>query len=164
MPELRGTIPVLIHLINGLHSHFPSVPQIPLVFHIHRAFTEKPLHVLGWGQSLRIMIFFSAIGVAYLLTLEISCSSRHDQRRHVHPLPHCHAPSFSLVAASSHRISSGKHTARRSALVMYTTWKVNLNVPLAACLPVFYRTWDSQLQALADKLPVAHSGLLTFVE
>ena len=45
-----------------------------------------------------------------------------------------------------------------------TTWKVNLNVPLAACLPVFYRTWDSQLQALADKLPVAHSGLLTFVE
>jgi len=71
---LGALIPVLVHLINGLHSHFPTVPQIPMVFHIHRAFTEKPLYVLGWGQSLRIMIFFSVIGVAYLLTLEISFS------------------------------------------------------------------------------------------
>ncbi len=71
---LGAAIPVLVHLINGLHSHFPSIPQIPLVFHIYKAFTEKPLHVLAWGQSLRIMIFFSVIGIAYLLTLEISFS------------------------------------------------------------------------------------------
>ena len=71
---LGAFIPVLIHLINGLHSHFPSIPQIPLVFRIYEAFTEKPLYVLRWGQSLQIMIFFSVIGIAYLLTLEISLS------------------------------------------------------------------------------------------
>lgn len=71
---LGASIPVLIHFINGLHSHFPSVPQIPLTYNIYEVFTEKPFYVMQWGQSLRIMIFFSVIGVAYLLTLEISLS------------------------------------------------------------------------------------------
>jgi len=71
---LGVSIPVLIHLINGLHSHFPSIPQIPLTYNIYEVFTEKPFYVMRWGQSLRIMIFFSVIGVAYLLTLEISLS------------------------------------------------------------------------------------------
>jgi hypothetical protein len=71
---LGASIPVLVHLVNGLHSHFPSVPQIPLVYRIYQAFTDKPFYVLGWGQRLQIMIFFSVIGIAYLLTLEISLS------------------------------------------------------------------------------------------
>ena len=71
---LGAFIPVLVHLMNGLHSHIPSIPEIPLVYRLYEAFTEKPFHVLGWGQSLRIMVFFSVIGVAYLLTLEISFS------------------------------------------------------------------------------------------
>ncbi|MFC1715411.1 DUF6785 family protein, partial [Candidatus Poribacteria bacterium] len=71
---LGAAIPVVVQLINGLHSHLPSIPQIPLVFCIYEVFTEKPFNVLRWGPSLRIMIFFSVIGIAYLLTLEISFS------------------------------------------------------------------------------------------
>ena len=67
-------LPVVLHLINGLHAHFPTVPEIPLVYHIHRAFTEKPWHTLGWWPAMRFVIYFSVIGVAALLTLEVSFS------------------------------------------------------------------------------------------
>ena len=67
-------IPIIFHLINGLHSHFPSVPEIPRIFHIHRAFREKPWHTLSWWPALRIVIYFSVIGIASLLTLEVSFS------------------------------------------------------------------------------------------
>ena len=40
-------------------------------------------------------------------------------------------------------------------MIYDTTWNINLDVPLAACLPVFYGTWNSQIEALADKLPAA---------
>ncbi len=66
--------PVMIHFLNGLHAHFPNVPEIPLLYNIHRAFTEKPWHTLGMWPAMNIAIYFSVIGVAALLTLEVSFS------------------------------------------------------------------------------------------
>jgi len=67
-------LPVVLHLINGLHAHFPQVPEIPLIYNIYRAFTEKPWYTLGWWPALRLVIYFSVIGIATLLTLEVSFS------------------------------------------------------------------------------------------
>ncbi len=67
-------LPMLIHFLNGMHAHFPTVPEIPLIFNIHRAFTEKPWHTIGWWPAMNIAIYFSVIGVAALLTLEVSFS------------------------------------------------------------------------------------------
>ncbi|MCG9128526.1 hypothetical protein JT359_13070 [Candidatus Poribacteria bacterium] len=67
-------LPLVIHFLNGLHAHFPMVPKIPMLFEIHRAFTEKPWHTLGMWPGMNIAIYFSVIGVASLLTLEVSFS------------------------------------------------------------------------------------------
>lgn len=67
-------LPLVVHFINGLHAHFPTVPQIPLIFDIDRAFTEKPWHTLRMWPGMKIAIYFSVIGVASLLTLEVSFS------------------------------------------------------------------------------------------
>lgn len=67
-------LPVLIHFINGLNAHFPNVPEIPLIYNISRAFTEKPWHTLRMWPGMNIAIYFSVIGVAVLLTLEVSFS------------------------------------------------------------------------------------------
>lgn len=68
------SLPVLFHLINGLHSHFPAIPEIPRVIRLYSAFTERPFHVLGRYPILQIMIYFSVIGITYLLHQEISLS------------------------------------------------------------------------------------------
>lgn len=67
-------LPLLIHFLNGMHAHFPVVPEIPLIFKIHRAFTEKPWHTLGMWPAMNIAIYFSVFGIASLLTLEVSFS------------------------------------------------------------------------------------------
>lgn len=68
------SLPVLFHLINGLHSHIPAIPEIPRVIRIYAAFTEKPFHVLGRYPVMQIMIYFSVIGITYLLHQDISLS------------------------------------------------------------------------------------------
>ena len=68
------TLPVVLHLINGLHAHFTKVPEIPLIYNIYTVFTEKPWHTLGWWPAMRFVIYFSVIGIASLLTLEVSFS------------------------------------------------------------------------------------------
>ncbi|MCH8294527.1 hypothetical protein IH992_25875 [Candidatus Poribacteria bacterium] len=67
-------LPVILHLINGLHAYFPQVPEIPRIYHVYRAFHDKPWHTLGWWPAMRIAIFFSVIGITALLTLEVSFS------------------------------------------------------------------------------------------
>ena len=67
-------LPVVLHLINGLHAHFPKVPEISLIYNIYTVFTEKPWHTLGWWPAMRFVIYFSVIGIASLLTLEVSFS------------------------------------------------------------------------------------------
>ena len=67
-------VPFVFHTINGLHSYFPAIPQFPSVFDLYKPFTEKPWIVLGRWPSVRFFIFFSVIGITYLLTLEVSFS------------------------------------------------------------------------------------------
>ena len=67
-------LPVGFHLINGLHAYIPSVPEIPRIYNIYKAFTAKPWHTIGWWPATRIVIYFSVIGIAALLTIEVSFS------------------------------------------------------------------------------------------
>lgn len=59
----------LIHLINGLHQHFPAVPNIPTFWDLDSFLVDRP-----WNAStpLYIGIFFSAVGFGYLLSLEVA--------------------------------------------------------------------------------------------
>jgi hypothetical protein len=71
---LGASIPFALHLINGLHRYFPTVPRIPTVFNVYQAFTEKPWVTLRWWPAVRIVIYPSVIAITYLLTLEVSLS------------------------------------------------------------------------------------------
>ena len=51
-------IPLVYHLINGLHSYIPAVPRFPSVFNLYEPFTEKPWITLRWWPALRFFIFF----------------------------------------------------------------------------------------------------------
>jgi len=67
-------LPFVVHLINGLHRYFPAVPELPLRVDLYKPFTEKPWYVMRWWPPLRLFLYFSVIGVTYLLTLEVSFS------------------------------------------------------------------------------------------
>lgn len=67
-------VPFVYHMVNGLHSYMPVIPQFPSVFNLYEPFTEKPWITLRWWPALRFFIFFSVIGITYLLTLEVSFS------------------------------------------------------------------------------------------
>lgn len=64
------TIPMLFHLVNGLHTYLPAVPQIPQRFDLTSAF-GPPYNQLGifW-----LWIHFSVIGLTFLLPPDFSFS------------------------------------------------------------------------------------------
>jgi len=64
-------VPVFLHTLNGLHAHFPSVPEIPLYFYPDRYLTERPWSAM---RSVILMIYPSIIGFTYLLSLDVSLS------------------------------------------------------------------------------------------
>lgn len=61
----------LIHLINGLHRHFPALPNIPVFWDLSSQF-----YSLGrpWEAVVPVYIglFFAAVGFGYLLSLEVA--------------------------------------------------------------------------------------------
>ncbi len=67
-------IPVLFHLINGLHRHFPSIPEIPNRFLWYDVFRGRPWRVMRWWPQLIFSYYFSVIGIAYVIPSEISFS------------------------------------------------------------------------------------------
>lgn len=67
-------IAATLHIINGLHRYLPGVPLIPTRFNLYTPFTEKPWRVMRWWPQLRLFLYFSVIGITYLLTLEVSFS------------------------------------------------------------------------------------------
>lgn len=67
-------IPFVIHLCNGTHQFFPSVPEIPTSYdYTQSVFTEYPWNVLNWNIR-RNQLYFSVIGVTFLLPLDVAFS------------------------------------------------------------------------------------------
>jgi len=64
-------IPLLIHSINGLHHHIPSVPHISLYYNLRQFLTDKPWNAIN---RLRADTYFSVIGFTYTLPTQLSFS------------------------------------------------------------------------------------------
>lgn len=67
-------ITVVVHLLNGIHNHIPTVPHIPVDFTFAPFFTTKPWNRLVEGWPLWPHIYFSVIGVTYFLHLDVALS------------------------------------------------------------------------------------------
>jgi len=66
-----AAIPVLIHGVNGLRAFYPRLPAVPLTFGASGFFPDRPWSEFDLGEA---RVFFSMIGVAFLLTTETSFS------------------------------------------------------------------------------------------
>ncbi len=64
-------IAVFIQMMRGLHVYFPDVPDLPLSIDTTRLFTEAPWNQIGGAPTVLFPLF---VGIAYLLTAEISFS------------------------------------------------------------------------------------------
>ncbi len=62
---------VFVQLVRGLSVYYPDVPTIPLELELSAYFKEAPWNQMG---NIPIRIFPLAVGVAYLLTSEVSFS------------------------------------------------------------------------------------------
>ena len=66
-----AALPICIHLLNGLRIHYPKLPQFPTFFNIDASLVEP-----FWRhfRPMNIFIWFSFIGVAFLLNKKVSLS------------------------------------------------------------------------------------------
>jgi hypothetical protein len=66
---LGAALVLFVHVLNGLHAYFPSVPGIPLSANMDAALPDRP-----WSAAIpvRFNIYFSAIGFGYLLSSEVA--------------------------------------------------------------------------------------------
>jgi len=64
------SIPVFVFLINGLHAYYPGFPSFNL-YYWPNLFSDKPWWVLN---ALSTHVYFGMIGIAFLLTAEVSFS------------------------------------------------------------------------------------------
>ncbi|MBI1930496.1 hypothetical protein HYR99_40410, partial [Candidatus Poribacteria bacterium] len=71
MVWLGIALPALVHGWNGLHFHFPIVPEFSLFHDLGRYFTEKPWNIV---RPLWAIIHFSAIGFVFLLPTDLAFS------------------------------------------------------------------------------------------
>ncbi len=66
------TIPILVQLSVGLHQHIPSFPSLKIMhIKLEQYFTEKPWNAIDY---LHISVMYSIIGIAYMVTTEVSFS------------------------------------------------------------------------------------------
>ena len=68
------TIAAVFHLLNGFHEYFPALPRIPNRYDLYGPFTERPWIVMRLWPQLRLFLYFSVIGITYLLSMEVSFS------------------------------------------------------------------------------------------
>ena len=68
------SVPLVLHLVNGLNAYWPELPQIPTEFQLSRYFTEKPWTALRRSPAVNFKIFPSVVGITYLLTLDVAFS------------------------------------------------------------------------------------------
>ncbi|BHH84409.1 DUF6785 family protein [Desulforhopalus sp. 52FAK] len=66
------SIPIFIHLVNGLNLYYPSVPSIPTLFLAGPYFSDTGL--LTGFSKLKIYLYPSFIGFAFLTSRQISFS------------------------------------------------------------------------------------------
>ena len=64
-------IAVFIELTRGLNVYFPTVPYVPLELNMGPYLTDPPWNQIGWVP---VQIYPIAVGIAYLLTSEVSFS------------------------------------------------------------------------------------------
>ena len=66
-----AALPICVHLLNGLRVHYPKLPQFPTFFNIDASLVEP-----FWRhfRPMNIFIWFSFIGVAFLLNKKVSLS------------------------------------------------------------------------------------------
>ncbi len=64
-------VPFLIHAWNGLHFHFPAVPELKLFYDLGSYLNEKPWSIM---RPLWAIVHFSVIGFVYLLPTDLSFS------------------------------------------------------------------------------------------
>jgi hypothetical protein len=65
-------VPVLLHLINGLHFYYPQVPQIPTLLLAGSYFPKQGL--LSGFTKLKIYLYPAFIGFAFLAAKQVSLS------------------------------------------------------------------------------------------
>ena len=66
------SIPVFLHLINGLNLYYPTIPSIPTLFLAGPYFSDSG--ILTGFQKLKIYLYPSFIGFAFLTSRQISFS------------------------------------------------------------------------------------------
>ncbi len=66
------SLPIIIHLLGGLHAHFPSVPTLPTEILAGSYF--PPTGMLSGFQKVKIFIFPAFIGFAFITTRQVSLS------------------------------------------------------------------------------------------
>jgi len=64
-------ISAAITLLNGLHFHYPVVPNIRLHTNIGYLFTEKPFNAIGW---MPVVIYPWIVGLVFFIPLDLSFS------------------------------------------------------------------------------------------
>jgi hypothetical protein len=64
-------ISATITLLNGLHFHYPVVPNIRLHTNIGYLFTEKPFNAIGW---MPVVIYPWIVGLVFFIPLDLSFS------------------------------------------------------------------------------------------
>lgn len=71
MMWLGCALAIAIRGINGLHSYYYSIPDIPLSWPIGPSFPNPPWNAIGlWS----VTVYFSVVGIAFLLPTEVSFS------------------------------------------------------------------------------------------
>ncbi|MCX7777611.1 MAG: hypothetical protein N2381_06095 [Armatimonadetes bacterium] len=71
-PLLCGImLPILVHSLNGLAKHFPSLPSLPLQFAWGKAFVDFPFDV--W-QGERTVFNFASLGIGFIIPAEVALS------------------------------------------------------------------------------------------
>jgi len=68
---MGAAIPILLYAVNGLKTYFPAIPEIPTQWGTWNWFADRPWNQfnLGWAY-----VYFSIIGLTFLLTTEVSFS------------------------------------------------------------------------------------------
>lgn len=68
---LGAGLAAVLTLINGLHFHYPAVPNLRLRTEIGHLFTERPWNSIGW---MPLAIYPWVLGITFLIPLDLSFS------------------------------------------------------------------------------------------